>query len=165
MQGLNPYAAYEFAGFKPSKGAPYRLRENARISARINELRSKLIRKVERSLDMTVDRLTREFARIGLANVTDVLAIKDGQVIVQDTAQIGENTAAAIGEIRQTKDGIVVKMHNKTQALENLAKHMGYYKENFQLNVTMSLAELVNMSYQQDLPELPAPKVREHEKE
>lgn len=84
-------------------------------------------------------------------------------MIVQDTAQIGENTAAAIAEIRKTKDGVVVKMHNKTQALENLAKHIGYYKENVQLNVETSLADLVNISYRPDLPELPAPKIVEHD--
>ncbi len=102
--------------------------------------------------------MTQEFARIGLANVTDVIAIKDGRAYVADTASLPEDVTAAISEIRQTKDGVVIKMHDKTAALTNLGKHMGYFKENIQLNVTVSLADLVNASYRPDLPALPPPK-------
>lgn len=162
VRGESPLSAYESAGFKAHHANAYRLRDNESVSKRIAELRARIIRRVERTLDMDTDRLTKEFARIGLANITDVLAIRDGQVIVQDTAELSEDTTAAIAEIRQTKEGLVVKMHNKTHALENLAKHLGYHKET-NINVTLSLAELVTASYREDLPALPEPKVIEHE--
>lgn len=167
LQGLTPHAAYQAAyqsaGLAKSRGNPYALREDQRIINRINELRGRVLKKMERNFDVTVERLTETFAHIGFSNVTDVLAVSDGQVLVRDTSEMSEATRAAISEIRQTKDGIVVKMHNKTDALAQLAKHVGYYKENVQLNVTLSLADLVNMSYRPDLPELPAPDVIEHE--
>ena len=163
VKGTPVTAAYELAGFKPHHNNPYRLRENEAVAARIRELRAQLFRKQDPALIADVERLTREFSAIAAADITALMQIVDGQVIVNNTADLPRELTAAIAEIRQTKDGIVIKMHNKTEALQNLAKHMGYYKENVQLNVTLTLADLVNMSYQADLPPLPDPKVIEHE--
>ena len=54
---------------------------------------------------------------------------------------------AAISEIRQGREGTVVKFHDKGRALELLGKHLGLFKENIELNVNVSLADLVNGSY------------------
>lgn len=166
VRGLNALAAYEYAGFKPHPANPYRLRDSERICRRINELRGRLFTRIKNRLDLDAKRLTKEFGRIGLAKITDVVAIKDGQVLVQDTTEISEDTAAAISEIRQTKDGIVVKMHDKTAALTSLGKHLGYFpKEVANVQVTVSLAELVNLSYGQNLPQLPETKIIDGEVE
>ena len=54
-----------------------------------------------------------------------------------------------MSEIIQTRDGeIRVKLHSKTQALETLAKHLSMFKDQVDLNVNMSLADLVNGSYE-----------------
>ena len=45
------------------------------------------------------------------------------------------------------RDGVVIKLHDKRAALENLGKHLGLFKENTALNVNISLADLVNGSY------------------
>jgi phage terminase small subunit len=156
VRGDSVLKAYERAGFRPHHANAYRLRENEGVSARIDELRGKVARRMERSLEVDTDRLTKEFARVGLANITDIVTIKDGQVSVADTDGLSDDTTAAIAEIRETKEGLVVKMHGKAQALENLAKHLGYYKEP-SVNLTLSLAELVKLSYRDDLPELPPP--------
>lgn len=165
IEGLKPREAWASVGYKPHNGNPYRLRDSERVSNRIAELRGSIFRRIERKMEATVDRLTEEFAAIGFADATDVIAVQDGQTIVRNTADLPPHVRAAIAEIRQTKDGVVIKMHNKTDALANLAKHIGYYKENVQLNVTLTLAELVNMSYRDDLPALPEPKVIDHEDE
>jgi phage terminase small subunit len=163
VKGRTLDAAYEIAGFKPHRANASRLRANDSISKRILELKKGIVRRVERSMAVSIERITDEFARIGFANITDVMAIRDGRVYVADTADMEENLTAAIAEIRQTKDGTVVKMHDKAGALVNLGKHLGYFKENIELNVTLSLADLVNSSYQSELPALPAPKTIEHE--
>jgi phage terminase small subunit len=162
-RGENPLQAFESAGYKPHHANAYRLRDSERVSARIEELREKTVRRLEKSLEIDADRLTKEFARIGLANITDVLKIEEGRVHVFDTAVLSEDVTAAIAEIRETKEGIVVKMHSKPQALENLAKRLGYYRDPAALHVHLTLAELVTMSYQPGLPDLPDPKVIEHE--
>lgn len=161
-RGENPLQAFESAGYKPHHANAYRLRDSEGVSARIEELRGKIIRRMERNLEVDADRLTKEFARIGLANITDIITIKEGKVSVADTDSLSEDTTAAIAEIRETKEGLVVKMHSKTQALENLAKRLGYYKD-ATINVTLSLADLVSMSYRSDLPAIPDPKVIERE--
>ena len=54
-----------------------------------------------------------------------------------------------MSEIIQTADGQVrIKMHSKAQALETLAKHLSMFKDQVDLNVNMSLADLVNGSYE-----------------
>ena len=58
---------------------------------------------------------------------------------------------------------ITIKMHSKLGALEGLARHLGMFKENVQVDVNVSLADLVNGSFRlergeaQAMLESPAP--------
>lgn len=157
VQGKTQMAAATIAGYKSPRQNAHVLRENKGIDARILELQGKVVRRVERSLEVTVERIERELARMGYSDITDVIKIKGGRMIVTDTDALPADVTAAISEMRQTKDGIAVKFHSKTAALDLLAKYKGMFKENINLNVTVSLADLVNASYRPDLPALPAP--------
>jgi phage terminase small subunit len=42
-----------------------------------------------------------------------------------DSAEIDDDTAAAIAEVSQTRDGIRIKFHDKLGALEKIGKHLG----------------------------------------
>ena len=55
------------------------------------------------------------------------------------------------------RDGVVIKLHDKRAALENLGKHLGLFKENTALNVNISLADLVNGSYKIEKGEIAPP--------
>jgi phage terminase small subunit len=103
-------------------------------------------------------------ARIGFADITQAVKVKSGKVTIADTAELGPDVTAAIAEIRQGRDGVTVKFHDKRAALENLGKHLGLFKENIDLNVNVSLADLVNGSYKLDGGELKptAPAAIEH---
>ena len=41
--------------------------------------------------------------------------------------QIDDDTAGAISEIKQTKEGISIKMHDKRAALVDLGRHLGMF--------------------------------------
>lgn len=151
--GLTQTAAAEKAGYKSGRGNSTRLITNEGIRARIAELQQNAVKKVEKKLEVSIETVTRELARLGFSNVTDIIKIKDGKAEVTDTEDLSEDTTAAISEIRQTKDGIVVKMHDKRAALVDLGRHMGYFKENIDLHVEVSLVDLVLGSYPQ--PEAP----------
>lgn len=47
------------------------------------------------------------------------------EVVLTDWAKLNPSAAAAIAEIRQTKDGLSVKMHSKVAALTELGRHLG----------------------------------------
>lgn len=149
--------AYTLAGFKPHPANPIRLRDNEKIAARISEIKASVAQKVENKLEISLERITLELARMGFSNISDVLTIDKGKVRVRDTKGLSQDVTAAIKSVRKTRDGIAIEMHDKRAALVDLGKHMGYFKENINLNVTVSLADLVNASYRPDLPALPAP--------
>ena len=74
-----------------------------------------------------------------------------------DSDKLTPDLKAAIAEIRQTREGVVNKFHDKRAALENLGKHLGLFKENTALNVNISLADLVKGSYKIEKGEIAPP--------
>lgn len=137
------------AGFS-EKGASTtatRLLSNPKVQVEIARLAA--IR--EEKLDLSADRTLLEIARIAFADIRNVvewithgvgtvdlpdpedpegepitLEIGHSQVRLKDSKKLDADTAAAISEIRQNKDGaLVVKMHSKPQALDLLARHHG----------------------------------------
>jgi phage terminase small subunit len=145
IKGLNVYEAYVKAGYKPHKANPKRLRENSLVSARISELAEK----VEERLVVSVERLSQEYARLAYSQITDVVEFDGRTMTLKPSATLSPDVTAAISEIRHTKEGIVVKFHNKVAALDALARHKGMFKENIDLKITLSLADLVNQSYEE----------------
>ena len=99
-------------------------------------------------------------ARIAFADITEAVELVDGKIRVKDTALWSPNLRAAVAEISDGRDGVRIKFHSKTQAIETLARHLSMYRDNVDLNVNVSLADLVNGSYKL---EPPTPKVIEHQ--
>jgi phage terminase small subunit len=135
--------AHLIAGYKENAGNASTLASKEEVAKRINEIKEILS---ARSM-VSAERVLAELARIGFSDITTAVSIKDGKVQVVDTDQLSPDMRAAISEIRETRDGIAVKLHDKRAALENLGKHLGLFKENIDLNVNVSLADLVNGSY------------------
>lgn len=153
-KGSHIDAAYVAAGYQEHAPNAIRLRRNDKVAARIAEIQERAFRRT----NITVERIAEELARIGFSNVTDAVTVKRGRVRIADTNELDDDVTAAISEIRQTKDGVSVKFHDKQAALLALAKHAGMFKENINLNVTVSLADLVNASYQPE--QLPTPEMK-----
>ncbi len=109
--------------------------------------------------EITADMVLRELASIGFSKITDFLKVEEvdkpigeqdehgneitinmKDVIIFDTDKISKDKIAAISEIKMTKDGISLKLHDKVRALENISKHIGFFeKDNEQIKATTSL--------------------------
>jgi phage terminase small subunit len=87
----------------------------------------KRARKLSVAADVTADRVLRELARIAFADTTHVIRITRGRIEVVDTDQLTTDERAAIAEIRDTENGIGIKFHDKTKALELLGKYHGLF--------------------------------------
>ena len=138
-KGAGPSEAYEKAGFKRHPGNAHRMSANERISARVEEI---LTQSAERC-GVTVDRITEELAKIGFADIRKVMRwgesvaipTNEGEITVYhdvallSSAEIDDATAGAISEVRKTKDGLSIKMHDKRAALVDLGKNLGMFKE------------------------------------
>lgn len=55
-----------------------------------------------------------------------------GRTFVCDTRKLSPAAAALYAGVKETKDGIEVKMHSKMEAFEKLAKHLGLYERHNQ---------------------------------
>lgn len=135
--------------------ASARLLRNVKVQARIQERMKERQKRVE----ITQDRVIMELARIGFANVTDYANVveetveeerpvfnDDGEVVdhitvvrnikrvdIEPTTDLDADRRAALSEIKETKQGIEIKLHDKVKALELLGRHLGMFTDNVNL--------------------------------
>lgn len=108
--------------------------------------------------EITQDMVLRELGKIGFADIRKAIRwgatvavplqtgidaddfTEDGEpyrvhtdlaLIASD--EIDDNTAAAISEIKQTKEGLAIKFHSKLEALSKIGQHLGMFKEKVEL--------------------------------
>lgn len=106
----------------------------------INEI-NRLISLRNVKTEDAAQRVIRELETIAYARTTDFIKVKDVVVkegrtrrkmrvaIIELTDDIEKDKHAAIAEIKQTKDGVSFKAHDKTKALELLGRHHGIFEK------------------------------------
>jgi hypothetical protein len=95
------------------------------VRARVDEL----IATAAEKAGVNIERVINELARIGSADIRQVVDWGPGSVTVKDSASIGDDAAAAVAEVGKTAHGIKVKLHDKVGALEKLGRHLGMFKD------------------------------------
>ncbi len=108
----------------------------------------------EQRTEITQDRVLRELARIGFADIRKVVKWGEGTalvdpetgstVVVNDVALIGseaidEDTALAISEISQTAQGLKIKMHDKKGALVDIGRHLGMFLDRTEISGSVQI--------------------------
>jgi phage terminase small subunit len=153
---LNATRAYKAAGYsvKSDNAAAvegHKLLRNPKIAA---EVQKAMDERSERT-KITADRVLKELAKIGFANITDYLKVKTSERVVErktvtdeegnetlvpvfdmvqsvelfDTDDIDRIKMDAVAEITETKYGISLKLHDKVSALEKIGRHLGMFKD------------------------------------
>jgi phage terminase small subunit len=101
----------------------------------IDELKLQLRQKNEAA----AQRVINELALIAFADLTDYLSIEHelstdlfgvthkAIVSVKSTAGLHPLARRAIAEIKQTPQGVTIKLHDKVAALEKLSRHLGVF--------------------------------------
>lgn len=123
-----------------------RLLRNVKVLAEIQRMGQKSAQKLE----ITRVSIMQELAAVGFARASDFVRVETtpatklgihpitGEVInvpggycqtvlITDTADLPEDKAAALASIKQTANGIDVKLHDKVRALELLGKAVGMF--------------------------------------
>ena len=74
-------------------------------------------------------RIAQELARIAFSDPTQVMAWDGKKVVIKPSDELSDDVKSTIAEVKPTKDGVVVKQHNKVDALLTLGKTLGMFRE------------------------------------
>jgi phage terminase small subunit len=111
--------------------------------------------------EITADMVLREYAKIGFSNITDYLKVSvrprpvtietaEGSTTIMedmqgvdlfDTDTIDLEKMRAVAEIKQTRDGIALKLHDKKGALDSMARHLGMFSDKMTVDVNIRKLE------------------------
>lgn len=146
---LNGTRAYKAAGYRAKNdnvahASAAKLLRNATVKAYIGERQKKLADKLE----VTVERVVSEYAKLAFADPRLVAEWGPGGVKLKESKEMTDDAAAAVAEVGEVplKSGgsaMRFKMHDKKGALDSLAKHLGMFVERVDVNVTNGLAEMM----------------------
>jgi len=117
-----------------------RLLTNVNVAAAVKSGQAKTAEKLEITKEMIVDELRKiAFADLRKAvlwgpkqvtrtEVGGVQVVSSGVTLV-DSSDLDDDTAAAVAEVGNTRDGVKIKFHDKKGALADLAKMLGFMVE------------------------------------
>lgn len=82
---------------------------------------------------ITADRVVKEIARVAFSDMRKLMTWGPSGVSLVPSDRLDDESAAAVSEVSETvtKDGgsLKLKLHNKVEALEKLARHVGLYDQ------------------------------------
>ena len=92
--------------------------------------------------EVTAARVIEEMARIAFTDHSELFEVRDGKPVLKTPDKWTPEIGAVVKSFRVGKSGVHVQLHNKSQALEQLAKHLGIYTDpesvvepNVQINI------------------------------
>ncbi|KAF4559206.1 terminase small subunit [Pseudomonas sp. CES] len=160
---LNATQAAIRAGYskKTAQVQSARLLSNVMVSAAVAKgMESRATR-----TGITQDMVLRELAKIGFSDIRKV--VRWGETMVRmadaddegaedmvpyhglaliDSTEIDDDTAAAIAEVSQGRDGLKVKLHDKKGALVDIGRHLGMFNApgHAELDIELKRIEIEN---------------------
>lgn len=158
---LNATQAAIRAGYSEStaKEMGYENLTKPHIQEKIQELMAERSARTQ----ITADMVLREYAKIGFSDISNYLKVTTRERVVvvdgpegplydkqllqgvdlYDTDDIEPEKMHAVAEIRQTRDGIALKLHDKKGALDSISRHLGMFNDKVQVNGTISIENLL----------------------
>lgn len=135
LTDLNATRAYKVAYPKVKKDEVARangsrLLANANVAVYVD----KRMKDREKRTEITQDRVLKELAKIGFADVTDYVTIDGSCVRVKSTDDIPPDKIGAIAGIKEGANGIEIKLNDKGKALELIGRHLGMWNDKMQLS-------------------------------
>ncbi|WP_236233678.1 terminase small subunit [Pseudomonas tohonis] len=127
----------------------------------------------EKRTEITQDKVLTELAKIGFSDIRKV--VRWGETMVRmvdpeegegedlvpyhglaliDSTEVDDDTAAAIAEVSQGRDGLKVKFHDKKGALVEIARHLGMFTAKGHAELDLELKRIEIAKKQAELEQL-----------
>lgn len=164
--GRKGIAAAIAAGFSPNGAAARasRLLAEPEVEAMLAASEAKVMDK----LGITTERVIAELAKIGFSDIRNVVSWGSREVSIGysddgkrlapadfadaavvrtemapyvdavESSNLSPDAAAAVSEVRLTKDGLSIKMYDKRSALVDLGKYTGAFKDGVEVSIPVS---------------------------
>ena len=140
---LNATKAAIRAGYsvKTAYSIGQKLLKKVEIQTKIQQLKDK---RSARTI-ITQDKVIQELAAIGFAKATDYARVvydKQGNAGVQivGSNELSKQQISAISSIKESANGIEIKLCDKLKALELLGRHLGMFNDKLQLDANIQSA-------------------------
>lgn len=127
----NSTEAAIFAGYskKTAHSQGSRLLENVKIKAYLESIWNKAAEKE----GITATKIIDELAKIGFSDIKNYLKYNNRAIVLIDSNKLTQVQSGAISEIKMTETAygrnVSLKLYNKVEALEKIAKMMGLITE------------------------------------
>jgi len=125
----------------------FKLLKNDQIKARIAILQKEVVNRVGVTQEMVVN----EYKKLAFANAedifnweTEVITVKgsDGDEVKKEIArptikkleEMSPAARASISEIRETNQGIAIKLHDKKGSLDSLSRYLGMFSDKMEVS-------------------------------
>jgi phage terminase small subunit len=107
-------------------------------------IKARLERRYEK-VDIKTDDVLRLMRKFAFTDLSGVFEVKNGRCYITDTAHLSEDQMACISEIKQTAEGIQVKLISREKMVELLGRHMGMFLDKLEhsggLKVTHTMTD------------------------
>jgi len=128
----NQTQAYLRAGYnctpKSAESKSARLVRNGKVASRIAELRAELAKTCGITAQMVLER----YKKIAFSCITDHVQVKDGNILLRDIAEGDRDRCISLASMkvnRKDREVIEIKMKDDLEALRDIGKHLGFFKE------------------------------------
>jgi phage terminase small subunit len=135
---LNATKATIRAGYS-KKGASSKgsqLLANVKIKAAIE---ARMARRFEK-VDIKADEVLALMRKFAFTDLSGVIEVRGGKTYISDTAVLTEDQMACISEIKQTADGVQVKLISREKMIELLGRHMGMFNDKLEHSGSLKVA-------------------------
>src|SRR5690348_5094416 len=102
------------------------LHKRPEIAAAISEA---MLAREKRTL-ITADRVVQQFARIAFADIRQFAEAGEDGLKVKSLAALSDDLAAAVVELSANDKGVRLRLQNRIEALNALARHLGLFDKN-----------------------------------
>lgn len=113
------------------------LLNNGKITARVKEIQAEQKAKS----DITKEEVLKMLRNIMYADIRNFLTIKGGFVAIKDSSEWTDDMALQVESVRQTKDGIEIKLNGRAWSIQRICKMLGFdAEEKIAVNVEKNLS-------------------------
>lgn len=125
-KGKSAIDAYTMAGYLPHRSSASQLLANPNIKTRVEELQENAAKRTE----ITVARVLEELAKIAFVDLSQYGEWDGNRIVLKDSKTLPPELTAVVSEVKNTKEGISFKLHDKLAALDKIGKHLAMFTDN-----------------------------------